>query len=57
MPGEEVIEGKRIPETADLSLVDGPVQLCRRDNRGEVEQGARDGGDGDAGVGCDLIGR
>ena len=40
MPDEEVIQGKRIPEPAVLSLVDGPAQLSRRDNRREMKQGA-----------------
>ena len=55
MPGEEVIQGERIPEPANLSLVDGPFQLVEWDHGGKVEQRSGHGGDGDAVVDSDLI--
>jgi hypothetical protein len=54
---KEVIEAELVPQVKHFRLVDGPLQLALGQHGGEVEEGARDGGDGDAFVDGDLIGR
>jgi hypothetical protein len=53
---KEPVEGELIPQPQDLCFVESSLQLALREHGGEVEEGARDCGDGDAGVGGDLVG-
>src|SRR6185295_4868093 len=50
-------EGGGAAEAVDLGLRGGPLEVLRADDGGEVEEGAGGGGDEDAVVGGDLVGR
>jgi hypothetical protein len=51
-----VLEAELVPEVKHLGLVDGPLQLALGEDPGQIEEGAGDGGDGDALVDGDLVG-
>jgi hypothetical protein len=55
VPGGEVGEGGRAREPLGLGLGRGVLEDVARDDGGEVEEGAGEGGDRDAAVGGHLV--
>jgi hypothetical protein len=53
---KETIEAELVPAPQHLGLIDSALELALREDGGEVEEGAGDGGDRDAVVDGDLVG-
>ena len=53
----KVVEGERVPQALHLRLVDGALHVAAGLDRRQIEDRARDGGDRDAAVDRDLVGR